>query len=100
MRYRTVGDMSCTGAVDSDALTVADVVLEAVSYTHLDVYKRQTKARARSAVEELERRIPDLDAPVTIHVNGCPNSCARFQVADIGLKGLVMTCLLYTSRCV
>ena len=28
---------------------------------------------------------------MTIHVNGCPNSCARFQVADIGLKGLVMT---------
>ena len=28
VRYRTVGDMSCTGAVDSDALTVADVVLE------------------------------------------------------------------------
>ena len=27
MRYRTVGDMSCTGAVESDAaLTVADVV--------------------------------------------------------------------------
>ena len=51
----------------------------------------ETKARARSAVEELERRIPDLDAPVTIHVNGCPNSCARFQVADLGLKGLVMT---------
>ena len=51
----------------------------------------ETKARARSAVEELERRIPDLDAPVTIHVNCCPNSCARFQVADIGLKGLVMT---------
>jgi sulfite reductase (ferredoxin) len=22
---------------------------------------------------------------VRIHVNGCPNSCARFQVADIGL---------------
>src|SRR3712207_8034185 len=21
----------------------------------------------------------------SIHVNGCPNSCARFQVADIGL---------------
>jgi sulfite reductase (ferredoxin) len=51
----------------------------------------ETKARARSAVEDLERRMPDLDTPVTIHVNGCPNSCARFQVADIGLKGLMMT---------
>ncbi|MEU5690232.1 sulfate adenylyltransferase subunit CysD [Actinosynnema sp. NPDC020468] len=28
VRYRTVGDMSCTGAVDSDAATVAEVVAE------------------------------------------------------------------------
>ena len=26
---------------------------------------------------------------MTLNVNGCPNSCARFQVADIGLKGSV-----------
>ncbi|MDQ6896525.1 MAG: nitrite/sulfite reductase [Actinomycetota bacterium] len=51
----------------------------------------ETKARARTVVEELERRMPEWDSPLTIHVNGCPNSCARFQVADVGLKGLVMT---------
>jgi sulfite reductase (ferredoxin) len=51
----------------------------------------ETKARARSVVDELERRLPEFDAPITIHVNGCPNSCARFQVADIGLKGMVTT---------
>ncbi|MFC9222518.1 sulfate adenylyltransferase subunit CysD [Streptomyces sp. NPDC021218] len=28
VRYRTVGDMSCTGAVDSDALTVEQVIAE------------------------------------------------------------------------
>jgi sulfate adenylyltransferase subunit 2 len=28
IRYRTVGDMSCTGAVDSDAATIADVITE------------------------------------------------------------------------
>jgi len=28
VRYRTVGDMSCTGAVDSAATDVADVILE------------------------------------------------------------------------
>ena len=28
VRYRTVGDMSCTGAVESDATTVQDVVVE------------------------------------------------------------------------
>ncbi|MBB1500941.1 sulfate adenylyltransferase subunit CysD [Propioniciclava sp. MC1683] len=28
VRYRTVGDMSCTGAVESDATTIADVITE------------------------------------------------------------------------
>lgn len=51
----------------------------------------ETKARARDTVLELERRLGRLDTPITVHVNGCPNSCARFQVADIGLKGLVLT---------
>jgi len=48
-----------------------------------------TKQRSRDLVAELERRFPDLDTPITINVNGCPNSCARFQVADIGFKGMV-----------
>jgi sulfite reductase (ferredoxin) len=39
---------------------------------------------------ELEQRLPDFDQPVSINVNGCPNSCARFQVADIGLKGSIV----------
>jgi len=51
----------------------------------------ETKARAAQLIDELEERIPDLDVPITVNVNGCPNSCARIQVADIGLKGqLVM----------
>jgi sulfite reductase (ferredoxin) len=51
----------------------------------------ETKNRARDLVAELERRFPDLDTPISVNVNGCPNACARTQVADIGLKGqLVM----------
>ena len=46
-----------------------------------------TKNRAAALVDELERRFPDLDTPITVNVNGCPNACARTQVADIGLKG-------------
>lgn len=50
-----------------------------------------TKERARDLVTELEKRFPDLDTPITVNVNGCPNACARTQIADIGLKGqLVM----------
>ncbi|MFE9102190.1 nitrite/sulfite reductase [Actinomadura geliboluensis] len=46
-----------------------------------------TKQRAMDLVDELEKRLPDFDQPLTINVNGCPNACARIQVADIGLKG-------------
>jgi sulfite reductase (ferredoxin) len=46
-----------------------------------------TKERARALVTELEKRFPDLDTPISVNVNGCPNACARTQVADIGLKG-------------
>ncbi len=50
----------------------------------------ETKGRARDLYTELERRLPDFDTPITINVNGCPNSCARFQLADIGLKGSIV----------
>jgi sulfite reductase (ferredoxin) len=49
----------------------------------------ETKLRAESIREDLEKRLPEFDTPITINVNGCPNSCARFQVADIGFKGMV-----------
>ncbi len=51
----------------------------------------ETKVRAADLISELERRLPGFDAPVTINVNGCPNSCARIQTADIGLKGSLVT---------
>lgn len=51
----------------------------------------ETKANAATAIEKLEERLgalePEIGRPITLHVNGCPNSCARIQTADIGLKG-------------
>jgi sulfite reductase (ferredoxin) len=43
--------------------------------------------------KEREQRLADVhpDVPISIHLNGCPNSCARTQVADIGLKGQIVT---------
>ncbi|MFI0372568.1 nitrite/sulfite reductase [Actinomadura sp. 1N219] len=46
-----------------------------------------TKQRSMDLIDELEKRLPDFDQPLTVNVNGCPNACARIQVADIGLKG-------------
>ncbi|MER0483513.1 nitrite/sulfite reductase [Streptomyces sp. Edi2] len=47
----------------------------------------ETKGRGASLIDELEQRMPDFQEPITINLNGCPNACARIQVADIGLKG-------------
>ncbi|QGU01508.1 Sulfite reductase [ferredoxin] [Corynebacterium kalinowskii] len=65
-----------------------------VSCTGLEFCKlahATTKARAIGLVDELEERIGDLDVPIKISLNGCPNSCARTQVADIGFKGQTVT---------
>jgi len=71
------GTMACTG----------------IEYCKLAIV--ETKATAAHLITELERRfadVPELFAPdspsLTINVNGCPNSCARAQIADIGLKGV------------
>ena len=51
----------------------------------------ETRKRSQVLVPELEQRLEDinaqLDVPITININGCPNSCARIQIADIGFKG-------------
>jgi sulfate adenylyltransferase subunit 2 len=54
VRYRTVGDMSCTGAVESDALTVQDVVIE-VAATRL-TERGATRADDRISEAAMEDR--------------------------------------------
>ncbi|MFI5494693.1 nitrite/sulfite reductase [Actinoplanes sp. NPDC051859] len=67
------GTMACTG----------------IEYCKLAIV--ETKARGEELVARLEERLRDFDTDISIHINGCPNACARTQVADIGLKGqLVM----------
>ena len=55
----------------------------------------ETKARANDLVTQLEANLKDIvdgvTEPITVHINGCPNSCARIQTADIGLKGQIVT---------
>ncbi|MFC4127592.1 nitrite/sulfite reductase [Nocardia rhizosphaerae] len=51
----------------------------------------ETRKRSQVLAPELEQRLADinaqLDVPITININGCPNSCGRSQIADIGFKG-------------
>ena len=53
----------------------------------------ETKQTAIDAVTRLEEKLADADLPhpISLHLNGCPNSCARIQTADIGLKGQIVT---------
>ena len=43
-----------------------------------------TKRHAMALADYLEPRIA-LDAPINVHLTGCPNSCAQHYVGDIGL---------------
>ena len=54
VRYRTVGDMSCTGAVESDAATVEDVVLEIAATTVTE--RGATRADDRMSEAAMEDR--------------------------------------------
>ncbi len=47
----------------------------------------ETKDRASELIEHLERVLPDFTTPFRISVTGCPNSCAHYQVCDIGFVG-------------
>ena len=85
-----------TAALDAAGLPTAPSVFRrhTMACTGIEFCKLaivETKARAGQAIAELERRLPDFTEPVTINVNGCPNSCARIQTADIGLKGSLVT---------
>ena len=48
----------------------------------------ETKSRAQRILKFLEDEC-DLDSPLMLSVTGCPNSCAQYQIADIGLMGVV-----------
>ena len=54
VRYRTVGDMTCTGAVESIATTVADVIAE-ISATRI-TERGQTRADDRASEAAMEDR--------------------------------------------
>jgi len=47
----------------------------------------ETKQRAAELIDHLERRVGDIPGSLRINLNGCPNACAQYQIADIGLQG-------------
>jgi sulfite reductase beta subunit-like hemoprotein len=48
----------------------------------------ETKDRAQKILKFLEDEC-EIDTPIFVSVTGCPNACAQYQIADIGLMGVV-----------
>ena len=48
----------------------------------------ETKDRAQHILKFLEEEC-EIDSPIFVSVTGCPNSCGQYQIADIGLMGVV-----------
>ena len=97
-----------------------------VSYTHLDVYKRQLqdsvliltvvrrqvaplavpffgRAAARVWGEDTARRLEELREVASILETGLGIKTRRMKISDgslVGFYASLLTCLLYTSRCV
>ncbi|WP_017606521.1 nitrite/sulfite reductase [Nocardiopsis alkaliphila] len=86
---------SITTALESEGFEVTPSVFrrQTMACTGIEFCKLaivETKERGATLIDELEKRLPDFEEPISININGCPNSCARIQVADIGLKGQLM----------
>jgi ferredoxin-nitrite reductase len=47
----------------------------------------ETKAKAKEIFDYLNAKFPDFADEIMISVTGCPNNCAQYSVADIGLVG-------------
>lgn len=47
----------------------------------------ETKVRAAELFSYLDSKFPDFQEQLMISVTGCPNNCAQYAVADIGLVG-------------
>jgi len=48
----------------------------------------ETKAFSLNLIPDLERRLPNFNQHLRIHVTGCPNACGQHWIADIGLQGV------------
>ena len=62
-----------------------------IEYCKLAIVETKARDRRRARPRApLGSTAFDLPHPISLHVNGCPNSCARIQTADIGLKGQML----------
>lgn len=55
VRFRTIGDITCTGAVESNATTVAEIIAEVAASRETERGNRSDDQRSESAMEDRKR---------------------------------------------
>ena len=71
----------------SKASAIRGALIACTGNTGCKFAATNTKGQALQLADHLERHVA-LDRPVSIHLTGCPHSCAQHKVSDIGLLGM------------
>ncbi|MCK9373857.1 MAG: nitrite/sulfite reductase [Sulfuricurvum sp.] len=50
----------------------------------------ETKDTSLKVIDYLNKQFPKFQEPISISINGCPNSCAHPQIADLGFVGAMV----------
>lgn len=71
--------------IEYSAFTKLGVACTGTEFCNLAIV--ETKARAKKIFDYLDLEFPGLQEELMISVTGCPNNCAQYSIADIGLVG-------------
>lgn len=71
--------------VEHSAFTRLGVACTGTEFCNLAIV--ETKERAKELFDYLDSEFPGMQEQLMISVTGCPNNCAQYSVADIGIVG-------------
>lgn len=71
--------------VEHSTFTKLGVACTGTEFCNLAIV--ETKVRAKALFDYLDKEFPSLQDQIMISVTGCPNNCAQYSIADIGLVG-------------
>jgi ferredoxin-nitrite reductase len=71
--------------IEKSAFTKLGVACTGTEYCNLAIV--ETKEKAKVLFEYLDKEFPDFQEELMISVTGCPNNCAQYSIADIGIVG-------------
>lgn len=71
--------------IEESAFSKLGVACTGTEYCNLAIV--ETKEKAKVLFEYLDKEFPNFQEELMISVTGCPNNCAQYSIADIGIVG-------------